>query len=97
LDLCHDLAAQGSVIHMFLDTFHFAAPPASAALTSSLDQPGLLFLILAAFCLMLALVLMKRVLQQVGSMIRAVAGAGVVTFLLIAALALLAMATVAGR
>jgi hypothetical protein len=66
-------------------------------LTSLLDRPGLLFLILAAFCLMLALVLMKLMLQQVGSMIRAVADAGVVTFMLIAALALLAIATVAGR
>jgi hypothetical protein len=82
---------------MFLDPYLFAATSDSAALTSLPDRHGLMFLILAAFCLLLALVLMKRVLEQVGSVIRAVAGAGLVTFMLGAAVALLAIAAFVGR
>ena len=97
LDLCHDLAAQGSVIQMFVDPSLLAASSAGAALTPLSGRHDLLYLILAALCVLLALSLLKRVLAQVGAMIQAVASAGVVTFMLGAALALLAAAAFVGR
>ena len=82
---------------MLFDPRLLASPPAGARLTPLSERHDFVFLILAAFCLLLALGLLKRVLEQVGAMIRAVASLGVVTFILGAALALLATATFVGR
>lgn len=81
------------------------APPSSIETIKALwaGQPdllrdrGLLYLVIAGVCLIVALRLVKRALAQIGAMVQAVAAAAMVAFAIGAALGFLTTAAFSGR
>lgn len=74
-------------------SFHFRTPPALLdAFDASWTRQPIIYLAVAAVCLVVALRFLKRALSPIGVLIQAVAAAAVAAFAAVLALALLIVA-----